>query len=110
MPSPYRYDSQGLLRVIAPRASLIDVLEHVLDAMRFYAVAHPTVLHRTLDLIAQVGGAAHDVTVLPRLDAHVRDLVDAFSATSPQGRDLDELNRHASRVRQGLSARREPHA
>jgi uncharacterized membrane protein len=110
MPSPFRYDSQGLLRVIAPRASLIDVLEHVLDAMRFYAVAHPTVLHRTLDLIAQVGGAAHDVTVMPRLDAHVRDLVDAFSATSPQGRDLEELNRHASRVRQGLSARREPHA
>lgn len=110
MPSPHRYDSHGVLRVIAPRASLIDVVEHVLDAMRFYAVAHPTVLHRTLDLVAQVGGAAHDVTVLPRLDAAVLDLVAAFSATSPQGRDLDSLNRHASRVRLALAARREPRA
>lgn len=46
--------------------------------------AHPTVLRRTLDLIAKVGGAAHDVTVMPRLDADVRELVDAFPATSPR--------------------------
>lgn len=102
MPSPHRYDRDGRLRVIAPRISLIHLLDHVVSAMRVYALSHPTVLHRTLDLVDQVGQASGSPAVRRQLDAHVRDLIEAFTATSPHSRDLDALGRHADRVHASL--------
>jgi uncharacterized membrane protein len=99
MPSPYRYDDEGRLRVIAPAVSFIHVLDHLLDAMRSYAVEHPTVLHRTLELVAQVGAVCQDQASRVRMDTHVGRLVEAFSATSPQSSDLEALAEHAIRVR-----------
>lgn len=102
MPSPYRYDHEGRLRVIAPAVSFIHILDHLLDAMRIYAVEHPTVLHRTLDLVAQVGAICQDRTLRVRMNTHVGRLIEAFSATSPQDGDLEALTEHAVRVRQSL--------
>ena len=102
MPSPYRYDHEGRLRVIAPAVSFIHVLDHLLDAMRIYAVEHPTVLHRTLELVAQVGAVCQDRALRVRMETHVGRLVEAFSATSPQDRDLEALAEHAVRVRASL--------
>ncbi|MDP3893073.1 DUF2254 domain-containing protein [Nocardioides sp.] len=102
LPSPYRYDSDGHLRVVAPGVSPISLLDHVLNAMRIYAIEHPTVLHRTLELIEQVGVAGDDPAVLLSLDGQARDLVEAFAATTPQSGDLDALTRHAGRVRERL--------
>jgi uncharacterized membrane protein len=99
MPSPYRYDHEGRLRVIAPAVSFIHVLDHLLDAMRSYAVGHPTVVHRTLELVAQVGAVCQDRASRVRMETHVGRLVEAFSATSPQGGDLEALAEHAIRVR-----------
>jgi uncharacterized membrane protein len=99
MPSPYRFDRKGRLRVIAPAVSFVHVLDHLLDAMRSYAVQHPTVLHRTLELVAQVGAVCQDRAARDRMDTHVGRLVEAFSATSPQGSDLEALAEHAVRVR-----------
>lgn len=99
MPSPYRYDHEGRLRVIAPTVSFVHILDHLLDAMRSYAVEHPTVLHRTLELVAQVGAVCQDRAARDRMDTHVGRLVEAFSATSPQDRDLESLAEHAVRVR-----------
>jgi uncharacterized membrane protein len=99
MPSPYRFDRKGRLRVIAPAVSFVHVLDHLLDAMRSYAVDHPTVLHRTLELVAQVGAVCQDRAARDRMDSHVGRLVEAFSATSPQDSDLEALAEHAVRVR-----------
>lgn len=99
MPSPYRYDHEGRLRVIAPAVSFIHILDHLLDAMRTYAVEHPTVLHRTLELVAQVGAVCQDRALRVRMDTHVGRLVEAFAATSPQDNDLEALTEHALRVR-----------
>ena len=102
MPSPYRFDPEGRLRVIAPAVPFVHVLDHLLDAMRSYAVEHPTVLHRTLELVAQVGAACQDRAARDRMDTHVGRLVEAFSATSPQDSDLEALAEHAVRVRASL--------
>ena len=102
MPSPYRYDHEGQLRVIAFRVSFIQVMDHLLDAMRSYAVDHPTVLHRTLELIAQVGAVCQDPASRVQLDTQVNRLVDAFSATSPQADDRKALAQHAVQVRELL--------
>ncbi len=80
-PSPYRHDTHGQLRVVTPRVALVDLLDHVLDAVRWYAVEHPTVLHRTLDLVEQVGAASGRPAVRARLDNHVLQLVEAFDAS-----------------------------
>ena len=105
-PSPYRYDERGQLRVIAPHVSLIHLLDHLLDAMRLYAVEHPTVLHRTLDLVRQVGHVCQEPSARSQMARHADRLVEAFAATSPQREDLEALSQHASRVRQGLLAAR----
>lgn len=97
-PSPRRYDSEGKLRVVAPAVSLTDVLDHVLDAMRLYAAQHPSVLHRTIELVDQVGAECADRRIRARLEVHVQLLTEAFSRTSPQLCDLEALNEHASKV------------
>ena len=102
MPSPYRYDDGGQLRVVAPHVSLGHLLDHLLDAMRIYAVEHPTVLHRTLDLLTQVGRACADPATRRQMATHADRLVQAFAATSPQRGDLEAMEQHAARVRDGL--------
>lgn len=101
-PSPYRRDRDGRSRVIAPPVSLLAIVAHLLDAMRLYATEHPPVLHRTLELIAQVGAACPGTMARETLAEHPARLVDAFAATSPEAADLQELAGHASRVRQEL--------
>ncbi|MDQ3466371.1 MAG: DUF2254 domain-containing protein [Actinomycetota bacterium] len=101
-PSPYRYDGQGQLRVVAPGVVLTDLLDHLLDAMRLYAIEHPSVLHRTLELVQQVSAASEQPAVCKRMDTQVRRLVEAFALSSPQGCDAEELGGHADRVRRSL--------
>lgn len=102
-PSPYRYDRQGHLRVVAPTVVLTDLMDHVLDAMRQYAVEHPSVLHRTLELVEQVGAATGQPAARARMDTQVQRLVEAFALSSPQSCDAEELSRHADRVRRSLA-------
>ncbi len=104
-PSPYRYDQTADLRVVAPMGELTDLLDHVLDAMRLYAIEHPTVLHRTLELLDQVGAASRQPALLARLDMHAQRLVEAYELSSPQACDIEELTRHADRVRRALNGR-----
>jgi len=101
-PSPYRYDGQGNLRVVAPTVVLTDLLDHLLDAIRRYATGHPTVLHRTLELVEQVGAASAEPNARARMDTQVQRLVEAFALSSPQDCDAEELGRHAARVRRRL--------
>jgi uncharacterized membrane protein len=101
-PSPYRYDEEGHLRVVAPRIELTDLLDHLLDAMRLYAIEHPSVLHRTLDLVEQIGAASGQPAVRERMDTQVQRLIEAFALSSPQGCDAEKLSRHADMVRRSL--------
>lgn len=99
-PAPTRHhDDDGRLRVIAPQASLLGIVDHVLDAMRHYALAHPTVLSRSLELLAQVGGRSADPAVRRHLATRAQRLVDEFESTSPNSHDLRALSEHAERVR-----------
>jgi uncharacterized membrane protein len=98
MPSTYRYDDDGRLRVVAVRVVLTDLLDQVFDAMRLYGLEHPSVLHHTLELGERVRDRSHDLVVHERLRTNVRLLVDAYSRSDPQQHDLDLLRRHADRL------------
>ncbi|HET7327340.1 MAG TPA: DUF2254 domain-containing protein [Nocardioidaceae bacterium] len=102
-PSTYRYDSARRLRVIAPRVVLTDLLDRVLDAMRLYAIDHPSVLHRTLTLTEQVGTASDKAEVHARLAVHVERLLGAFADSSLQDCDRHRLQEHAAAVRRALA-------
>jgi uncharacterized membrane protein len=95
-PSESRYDQQGHLRVVAPIVTLTDLLDQVLDAMRLYAIGHPS------ELVEQVGAASKDPGVRARMDTQVQGLVEAFVLSSPQDCDAEELRRHADRIRASL--------
>jgi hypothetical protein len=71
--------------------------------MRLYAIEHPSVLHRTLELVEQVGAASGQPAVRARMDVQVQRLVEAFALSSSHGGDADELGRHADRVRRSLA-------
>lgn len=102
VPSPYRYDDAGRLRVIAPRTGLPELLDRVFDAVRLYATEHPLVLHRALALAEQVHRAGGAADARDRLTAHIEQLVEAFERSSPQGCDLTDLRRHAATVHAAL--------
>jgi uncharacterized membrane protein len=104
LPSPTRCDGDGLVRVIALCVNLDDLVDQVFDAMRIYAVDHPTVLHRTLDLAAQLGRVAGSEVVHARLRRHVSLVAEAFERSAPQDVDLARLRQHALAVEQTLRA------
>lgn len=102
--SPCRHDAHGQLRVVAPAVALADLLDRVLDAMRCYAMDHPRVLHRTLDLVEQVAGVTRDPAARSRLDAQAGYLLEAFERGDPQACDAEQVRRHVADVRRPLAA------
>lgn len=102
MPSAYRYDGSGRLRVVARRVAPVELLDRVFDAMRIYAAGHPAVLLRTIELARRVGGATGSADVRQRLAVHIERLVEAFDRTSPQRCDAERLHRRAAEVTRGL--------
>lgn len=101
-PSPLRYDDQERLRVVAPAVTLVELTDHVLAAMRCYALEHPTVLHRTLRLVDQIGEASPDASVRLALDRQVQRLREAYTGSPLQRCDVDPLDRHAEQVSASL--------
>lgn len=98
VPDPHRYDDEGQLRVVAPRVPLADLVSRIFDAMRLYAVAHPSVLHRTLLLAERVGSRTQDESVHRCLRENAELLVDAFARTDPQPHDLEPLRARARQL------------
>ena len=102
VPSPERYDEEGRLRVVAPAVSRVELVDLVFDSVRAYALAHPLVLDRAVQVAARVGGAAVAPGVRQRLTDQLGLLVSAYAATGPQQVDLDRLRRAAEGVQREL--------
>lgn len=75
----------------------------LLEEMRFYAIEHPTVLHRALE---QVGAACPDPRMREAMARNAPRTLEAFAATSPQDADLRTLDDHAARVHDALAGTR----
>ncbi len=97
-PDPHRYDEEGRLRVIAPHVTLVDLVNRTFDAMRLYALAHPSVLHRTLLLAERIGSRTQDESVHRCIHENADLLVDAFALTDPQPHDLEPLRARARQL------------
>jgi uncharacterized membrane protein len=108
LPSAGRYDDEGVLRVHAPSPEVADLVESVLDSMRWYAASAPSVMHAALDLVERVGAHAHSPTVVARLVVQVGLLRDAFIAADHHEHDARKFDDRARTVRHGLVSVRKP--
>ena len=88
--------------MVAPAVALTELTDHVLDAMRCYALEHPTVLHRTLRLTDQIGAASPDAAVRRSLEGQVERLREPCAGGPLQRCDVDRLDRHAEQVSASL--------
>ncbi|HYE61527.1 MAG TPA: DUF2254 domain-containing protein [Phycisphaerales bacterium] len=57
IPSPFRADEKGVVRVIAPHPTFGELLHLGFEPIRQYGAAHPLVINRVLDALATIAGA-----------------------------------------------------
>lgn len=98
MPSAFRYDGDGTLRVHAPYTGAVELTSVVLDNMRWYAATSPSVMHASLSLIERVGRNAEHRAIRARLLTQVRLLEEAFRRAENQEHDIDEFAVRADEV------------
>lgn len=102
LPSAGRFDPDGALRVHAPRPDPVEIVSSVLDAMRWYAVKAPSVMHAALDLAQRVGMAARSAVMREQLRDQVSLMRTAFAAAGHHERDVRAFDQHAAAVARRL--------
>ncbi|MGJ7440994.1 DUF2254 domain-containing protein [Aquipuribacter sp. MA13-6] len=95
MPSPARLDEDGAVRVVAPAVVLTDLVEMLVDAMRAYALDHPDVVMRTVDVLGRVGAGA-DASTRAHLVEQLELLVAHFERGDPHPHDLARVRARAT--------------
>lgn len=103
LPSSERYDDEGVLRVHAPRPEAGALVGQVVDAMRWYAAGHPSVMHKTLEVLERTGRSARSDVVRRGLVVHVDLLVDAFRSAGHHSHDVRSFEGRAEQVRAELA-------
>ncbi|WP_461023233.1 DUF2254 domain-containing protein [Thalassiella azotivora] len=103
-PSPARYDDDGALRVHAPRPTPAELVTSVLDAVRWYALSSPSVVHAALRFSERVGRNARDDEVRRALAEQVELLRSAFAGAGHQAHDVAGVDARVRDVRSALLA------
>ncbi len=95
MPSPVRLDDDGRVRVVAPAVVLDDLVEMLVDSMRAYALDHPDVVIRTIDVLGRIGAGA-DAATRRRLADQLDLLVAHFDRSDPHPHDVARVRDRAT--------------
>jgi uncharacterized membrane protein len=100
IPSPFRYDGQGRLRVIAEGPDFGAMADAAFNQIRQYGRGSVSVILRLLDTIAAVGGRARRPEDRACLRMHAEKAAQDASATLVNERDRREVEeRHAATLR-----------
>lgn len=75
MPSPYRHDTKGQLRVLSPVVTFPDVTDTAFNQIRQYGCSSPAVTIRLLETIAVIAGFVHRKEDRAALRCHARMIV-----------------------------------
>ena len=103
LPSPERYDDEGVLRVHAPRPEVGALVVQVVDAMRWYAAGHPSVMPKALEVLERTGRSARSDDVRRGLVVQIDLLVDAFRSAGHHSHDVRSFEGRAEQVRAELA-------
>jgi uncharacterized membrane protein len=110
IPSPYRYDDAGRLRVIAPTLDFEAFVSAIFDRLRPYV---STDRNASLHMMEMLGRAVHSLDHEPQrriLLARAEALTDACESGLDQERDRQEVNRHLLGIKARLAPAPAAHA
>ena len=94
MPSQYRYDTEGQLRVIAPTITFSEITDAAFDQIRQYGRSSFAVTVRLLETIALVAGYAHRPEDRAALQRHATMILRGASEGLPEPEDRRVVEEH----------------
>lgn len=103
MPSPYRHDTRGQLRVITPVFRFPDVTDAVFNQIRQYARSSTAVTIRLLETIAAVAGFIQRPEDRVALLRHAKMIARGARGGLPEDEDRQEVEEHFQSAKQLLN-------
>lgn len=107
VPSPYRYDETGELRLIAYPVTLAQMIDDTVGLIREHGRTSSAVTLRLLDMIIAVAPTVRSAEALTALQQHANSIQRGSLRGLPEEGDHDAVQRRLSRVREALAR---PHA
>jgi len=107
VPSPYRYDAQDQLRVIAPVFTFPDVTDAAFNQIRQYGRTSTAVTIRLLETIAEVAGSVHRSEDRVALLRHARMIARGAGGGLPEDEDRQEVEKRFQSANRLLSEARD---
>lgn len=98
IPSPFRYDAQGKVRVMTDSVSFADVSDSAFDQIRHYGRGSPAVLIHLLDTLEAVSDVARREADRDALVRHARLIRQACDESIPEAADRREIEKRFLRL------------
>ncbi|AXH96387.1 DUF2254 domain-containing protein [Ornithinimicrobium avium] len=99
MPSGWRADKDGTVRVRTSPVDAGELTTTVLDNIRWYAVSSPAVMHAAVDLVERVGARAEQPGLRSELAGQLALLEEAFRRGEQQPHDVAAFTSRVEAVR-----------
>ena len=103
MPSPYRYDTQDQLRIIAPVFTFPDVTDAAFNQIRQYGRSSTALTIRLLETIAEVAGSVHRSEDRVALLRHASMIARGAGGGLPEYEDRQEVEKRFQAANRLLS-------
>lgn len=87
MPSPFRFDGSGRLRLVAPASTFAGIVDMAFNQIRQSARSNPALAIRMLDAIAQIAGHVQDAQDVACLHRHAGMIVRGAREAVPEAGD-----------------------
>jgi uncharacterized membrane protein len=106
IPSPFRYDEERALRVIARPITFVEIVDLTLDPVRQYGNSSPAVLNRMLEMIETLAPFIKRIEDRAALNRHVQLIQETVSSSVRHESDRKTLKIRSSSVLKALSGGR----
>jgi uncharacterized membrane protein len=102
MPSPFRFDHHGRLRLVAPGSSFAGILDLAFNQIRQSTRSNPAVAIRMLDAIAQIAGHVQSAQDAACLQRHAGMIIRGARDGVPEADDLAAVEAGFTAAREAL--------
>jgi len=90
-PTPYRYDSDNKLRVIADNHTFAGMLNAAFNQIRQYAEGSPSVMIRLLEAMISINSFARTSNQKKQIAQHAKMVMKAAERTFHENRDMEDM-------------------
>jgi uncharacterized membrane protein len=100
-PSPYRYDKQDKLRVIAGNSSFSGMLNAAFNQIRQYGEGSPSIMIRLMEAMAIISAFAGKKSQQELIFQHAEMIMNAAKKSFSEKRDLEDIEERFIRLKKG---------